>query len=130
MGAKDHENLLQELPKYSVGLAPYSTNSKSITWYADPTKVKEYLACGLPVIITRVPAFADEIEKNKAGIVIDYNEKELAEAMIKMLSKDAMYKKYKENALKLASKYDLEEIYYNALGNVIKWSWMEEGEKK
>jgi len=40
--------LFKAVPQYRVALAPYLDDPGSYTWWCDPTKPKEYLACGLP----------------------------------------------------------------------------------
>lgn len=97
-----------------IGVAPYWDDPYSNKRFTEPTKPKTYLACGLPVVITRVPSIASEIEKEKAGIVINYKKEELAEAINKLLSDEALYKEYRSNAIKFASKYDWKNIFDNA----------------
>ena len=50
------------------GLAPYNDDS-DWTFYCSPLKVSEYLACGVPVIVSTVPEVASVIESNRLGIV-------------------------------------------------------------
>ncbi len=69
-GQLDNQSILKLLPQYLAGVALYQP-SQSYVYYSDPLKVKEYLAAGLPVIITRVPEIADVIEGAGAGVVID-----------------------------------------------------------
>jgi glycosyltransferase involved in cell wall biosynthesis len=98
----------------SVGVAPYFDDSDSNTRFTEPTKPKTYLSCGLPVIITRVPKIAFEIEKAGAGIAINYSQEELNGALIKMLTDDSSYKEYRQNAITFAAKYDWQNIFEGA----------------
>ena len=50
-----------------LGLQFTSLSSDSMTQYTDPSKPKQFMACGLPVIITAVPWVAEEIEKKQYG---------------------------------------------------------------
>ena len=61
LGYLEHDDLLRHLPFCGIALASYSDDPDSITYYADPTKPKGYLACGLPVVITNVPWIAEII---------------------------------------------------------------------
>lgn len=96
-GYTDHNWTLSYLPTCTVALAPYLNSLKSTFKYAEPLKVKDYLACGLPIIITKVPEVAKEIEKKELGIAIRYNREELAGAIIKLLTDNKFYKKCRTN---------------------------------
>jgi len=111
----NHETVEQILKKADIGLAPYVPDPYSITMYADPMKPKVYMACGLPVIITKFPTIAKLIWERKAGIVINYDVKDLIDAIIKMLSNDHTYKSYKINALKLAQEFSCDKVFSKAL---------------
>jgi glycosyltransferase involved in cell wall biosynthesis len=114
LGAMDHERLMQYLPTCGIALATYEPDPNSITYYADPTKPKEYLACGLPVIITRVPWIAEEIEKRPMGIAINYDKKELVNAVVKLLSDSVFYEICKRNAIDFVSELDWNKIFDEA----------------
>ena len=75
----------KELCKCAVGLAPYIVDKKNFSYYTDPGKAKVYLGCGLPVIITKFPLIAYEIDKRGAGVAIDYSERDLKEALIRVI---------------------------------------------
>lgn len=114
LGSMDHNTLLDYLPSCGIALAPYLDNPDSITYYADPTKPKEYLACELPVIITRVPWIAEEIEKRQMGIAINYNRDELVDAVVRLLTESDFFEKCKKNAIKYASQLNWDHIYNTA----------------
>jgi len=78
----NHEKVMLTLTRCDVGLAPYVPDATNISVYGDPCKIKEYLAAGLPVIVTNVPEAAREISGMSAGIVIDYKVKSIANAVI------------------------------------------------
>jgi len=67
-----HEELERKLTGMGVGLALYEPRPESFSYYADPNKPKIYMACGLPVITTSVPASSREIEESGAGLVVNY----------------------------------------------------------
>lgn len=93
----------------SIALAPYEIEDKSsISYYADPGKVKNYLGCGLPIVITPVPPIYKTLQKEKAGIVVDYNPDEIADAIIEIHKN---LKEYRNNAIKLGKYYDWQEIF-------------------
>ena len=72
----------------------------------------EAMACGTPVICTNIVGVAKDIEMNKAGIVVKpKNEKELSNALIKILKNKTDRKKMGENALELVQlKYSLDKM--------------------
>jgi glycosyltransferase involved in cell wall biosynthesis len=93
----------------SIALAPYLIEDiNSISFYSDPGKVKNYLGCGLPVVITPVPPIYKTIKKEKAGIVTDYNAEEIAEAIIEIHKNLNIYRK---NAKELGKYFDWYEIF-------------------
>jgi glycosyltransferase involved in cell wall biosynthesis len=53
-----------------VGLAPYNRTA-SWTWYCSPVKVHEYVACGVPVLMSSVPEIAETVRARGLGVVYD-----------------------------------------------------------
>lgn len=112
---EDHNEVQDRLARSAVAIAPYADSEKTFTRYADPGKPKVYLAAGLPVIITKVPEIAYEVEKQKAGIAINYSQSELVDALVLLLTDDRLLKQLKENAIELACRYSWEKIFSEAL---------------
>jgi glycosyltransferase involved in cell wall biosynthesis len=115
---KDHKEVEDILTTCAVGLALYEPNPNSFTWYADPSKPKQYLACGLPVIITRVPWIAEEIKKRLMGIAINYDKEELANALVRLLNNDEFYNKCRKNAIEFVSRLSWNGIYNGAFRKI------------
>ncbi len=68
-GQKDHKFVLKCLRKFhGFGLAPYNTSEKW-TIYCSPVKVGEYIASGLPVLMSDVPEVSQVVKNMKLGIV-------------------------------------------------------------
>ena len=109
------------LTRCGVGLALYDPSPANYARYTDPAKPKLYLSCGLPVIITRVPPFANEIENNSAGVVIDYSNTELESALYTILHDPNAYSRYRKSAIELGSKYDWANVVHNALNETLGW---------
>ena len=105
----------QVLARCGVGLALYDPSPSNYARYTDPAKPKLYLSCGLPVVITRVPPFANEIERNSAGVVIDYSTEELESALFTILNDRDTYSRYRRSAIELGSKYDWANVVHHAL---------------
>jgi glycosyltransferase involved in cell wall biosynthesis len=106
---KEAENLCKDA---SLGLAPFNTQiiDEKIK-NADPAKIKDYLAQGLPVIMTNATLNASAIEKANCGIIIDFTPKSLADAVTKLLSDEKLLKKYRENALEFAKQFDWNNLF-------------------
>lgn len=68
------------LVKGGVAIAPYCPgDANSFTFYSDPGKIKVYLGCGLPVVLTDVPPIARAVEREGAGRIAAYDAAALAE---------------------------------------------------
>lgn len=115
-GGLAHGALFKVVPAYGVALAPYLDDPDSYTWWCDPTKPKEYLACGLPLIITRVPWIWERVAdpRKPLGLAIDYRLDELVQACVRLLSDDRYYWRCRRNALEFASTLDWNRIYARA----------------
>lgn len=118
LGKMQHKKLMQYLPTCGIALATYEPDPSSITYYADPTKPKEYLACGLPVIITRVPWIAREIEEKPMGIAINYDKYELINAITKLILDYDFYETCRRNAAEFTFKLDWNRIFDKAFANL------------
>lgn len=94
-----------------AAVAIYRPDKYSFTQFADSGKIKMYLSCGIPVIMTDVPYIAKELKDRKGGIVIDFNPDELANALIRILSDKENNLKYRINAINIAESYSPENIF-------------------
>jgi glycosyltransferase involved in cell wall biosynthesis len=114
LGLMHHDKLLRYLSMYGIAVAPYMEDPDSITYLADPTKPKEYLACGLPVIITRVPWIAREIERKEMGIAIKYDKQELVDAIVRLLQDEKFYLRCRTNAEAFSAGLSWESVFTSA----------------
>ena len=113
----DIKCVYDRLSKCAIGIAPYEPGT--ISQYTDPGKVKVYLTVGLPIVITKVPQVAFEIDKEKCGIAIDFDRKQLIDAVIKLLKDDEVLKQYRENTKIMSEKYRWSNIFKRALSRVV-----------
>jgi glycosyltransferase involved in cell wall biosynthesis len=104
-----------KLAKCAIAVAPYPEFSHA--QWTDPGKVKVYFSLSLPVVITDVPAIAQEVAKEKCGIMIRYDCKELVNAIVILLKNEALLRSYRENTRKLAEKYSWDNIFKEALSH-------------
>ncbi len=57
-----------------IGLAPYDPGlNDNFSKFADPSKIKIYLGCSLPVITTDVPVIARDLAANGSGVIADFS---------------------------------------------------------
>lgn len=109
LGFMGHEKALEEIGKNDIGIAIYSNNSPW-TSFGDSLKSREYMAMGLPVIITNNVSTSNDIKKNNAGFSINLSIKELEKSLNKLFSDSSLYSEMRTNALNLAKSFDLEKI--------------------
>jgi glycosyltransferase involved in cell wall biosynthesis len=106
LGWKHHNEVFDLISRSFLGFALY-TGAASWNIYGDSMKAREYVACGLPVIINTIPSTADDVKKYNAGLVLSsVDEKEIAQFIQKCLDDRAFYLKLKQNALKMGRDFD------------------------
>lgn len=111
-------DLTEILATKSIGLAPYKPIPKSFSYYSDPSKIKLYMCCGLPVITTNMTTMSNLISETDSGIIIDYSERALANAVSFLLSNKKRYQLYKKAATKLSFKFDVNNILKSAINKI------------
>lgn len=106
--------LEEEIAKSAVAIAPYIKSLDTWTYYADPGKIKTYLACGVPILLTSIPWNAKEIEDAKCGIIIQENVSELVEKILFLLE-EKNNSEYRKNAVLYSQKFDYRNIFQDIL---------------
>lgn len=124
MGYLDDRKTEEVLTESAIGVATYVPDKDSFTYYSEAGKPKYYLGCGLPVIITKVPAIASEINDKNAGIAIDYNADEFVNAVFKILKDKKTYEMYKKNATIFGSLFDWSIIFEKAIFQTVRFFQM------
>src|ERR671925_284392 len=94
----------------SVAVAPYDTAEDSFTRFADPSKVRAYMAGGLPVVMTDVPPNADELAAEGGAELVPYTAEGLADGIERALSSVEDWQRRREAALSYSSGFDWEVI--------------------
>ena len=115
----DHRKVEEILSGCGIGLATYEPSQETYTAFTEPGKVKVYLACGLPVIITKVPQIASDIESRKMGVVIDYSIQDLVEGVTKLIDEEDTYFAARDAAIKFASEFSWSKIFDRAFETVL-----------
>ncbi|HDY90416.1 MAG TPA: glycosyltransferase [bacterium] len=94
-----------------LALATYPPDDATYKKYCDPGKVKFYLACGLPVLITDVPAVAREIETKGAGVIVEHDPSLLAETVCGIFADKERYELMRKRAVDMAGEYKWDAIW-------------------
>lgn len=116
---ENREAFNASLSRGSVGLAPFNTDIlDDKVKNADPGKIKDYMAVGLPVIVTKAINNFKAINDAGAGIVINYSQESFVQAVADLFeSKNKLYQ-YRMNALSYVSQFDWEIIFNKNLKRV------------
>lgn len=117
-GYLDDNEAKEKIAKAHIAVAPYNKKADIFTYYSDPGKVKYYLSLGIPLIITDVPLVAKDLEKEKCGLIINYDEKKLYIAVDKFFSNLKFSIDYRRSALKYAEKFSWDKLYNKALKEI------------
>lgn len=118
LGSKTHEEVFKILSNQGIGIAIY-TNDAPWSYYSDSMKARDFLALGLPVIISGNIGTSMEIRDRNAGIVVERNKKDISKSLCALLGNKKLYQELRENALRLAEERDIEKILEKALGKEI-----------
>jgi glycosyltransferase involved in cell wall biosynthesis len=106
------------LAKGGVAIAPYCpSDANSFTFYSDPGKIKVYLGCGLPVVLTDVPPIARAVEREGAGRIAAYEAKALAE-QVAFVMRSPDYERFRARAAEMGRRYAWPLVFADAFGRL------------
>ncbi len=112
------EEIWQKLSRASIGIAPYLKTSDSFTNYADPGKVKQYLAAGLPICMTRVPPIAADIERRNCGVVVEDNVDSVRTGLLSLLG-DAKLSERRRACVTFATEFTWPRVWSDAFVGIL-----------
>jgi len=112
---ESHAEAERILSQQGIGLALYEPDPESFTYYADPNKPQIYMACGLPVLITDVPASAQDIARANAGQLVEYSVDSVARALRLWLTDHNAYLAARHNAIALAQDRSWTRVFDKAM---------------
>ena len=98
--------LEERLAGASIALAPYQDDGRSFTQFADPSKLKSYLAAGLPIVLTPVPPNAAELAEAGAAQVVADDPAAFASALERVVADPDGWRASRAAALRHARSYD------------------------
>ncbi len=100
--------LKKEIADSHIGMALYTVDPMSVTYYGDPAKIKQYLEYGLPIIMTDAAEVAQYIKKFEAGIIVTKDVSSVNNAIEKIRKN---YTKYLHNLDHLNHAFDFRKYY-------------------
>lgn len=71
-----HQQLLEQVRRSHIGLLPYRPNVS--TFRCIPTKLYEYMANALPILVQENPLWQTRVEENGAGMSVDFSQPDTA----------------------------------------------------
>jgi glycosyltransferase involved in cell wall biosynthesis len=102
----DHRDVEHILAEASLAVAPYAPDEGTFTRYADPGKLKAYLAAGLPIVLTDVSPNARELEREAGAEIVNYDAAAIADALSRGLASPERWRERREAALAYARRFD------------------------
>jgi len=115
-GNKSYADMIPYLKQADIGMALFQPIE--LRKYAFSIKIIEYMAAGLPIITTKGLQSACVVDKHRCGKVVNYDVKEVAEAIMFLLSNREFYHDCVNNAISGSQNYkwkDLMDKEYNVI---------------
>lgn len=114
----DHRDVERFLAGASVAAAPYRDSPDSFTRFADPSKLKSYLAAGLPIVLTPVPHNAGELAREAGAEVVADDAGAIAAALGRCLASPEEWSRRRAAALTYARGFDWDTVLRGALARM------------
>lgn len=106
----DHRDVERLLAEAAIAVAPYRPGEDTFTAYADPGKLKSYLAAGLPVLLTDVPPNAQTLARDGGAELVAYDPEAIATAIMNGLSSPERWQERRGAALAYVTRFDWEVL--------------------
>lgn len=87
-GAVAEDEKFRILNQASVGIALYHPSPGNFTQFADPGKLKDYLAAAMPIVMNDVPATTEEYVNSGAATVVELDPQLVADAISSHLDQE------------------------------------------
>jgi glycosyltransferase involved in cell wall biosynthesis len=110
------KDMYKIMNKSSMGCATYLKEIISFTQFSDPTKIKDYLSCGLPIIATNTFHNAKELNTRKCLILLNEQKiKILATLITSAIKNKKKLDEMRINCYKYISNFYWDKIFFKAL---------------
>lgn len=107
----DHREVERLLADGSVAAAPYLAEESSFTRWADPGKLKAYLAAGLPIVLTDVSPNAQELSREAGAEIVGHTPDELAAGIERVLASSEIWRERRDRALDYVRRFDWPNLF-------------------
>lgn len=111
----DTTKLAAEIKHFMIGLAPYRDVPGTLRRYADASKIRLYLGCGLPVVTTDVPPLGKELVTKNAGIIRKDTAEAFADGILQLCAHPRLYNRMKKSAFLFAKNTTWNRVYSKTL---------------
>ena len=109
------QDVLEEIANASVAIAPYFPfDANSFTFYSDPGKIKTYLGCGLPIVLTDVPPIAKTLASEHVGKIASYDAVDFAEKVAEIMN-EPDYNSVRIHTQDFGRRFDWDTVFQTAL---------------
>ncbi|OGC77326.1 hypothetical protein A2619_04795 [candidate division WWE3 bacterium RIFOXYD1_FULL_39_9] len=106
-----------------LGLALYRPEADNVSLFSEPSKPKEYIKLGIPVLMTKGgPLVGSIIESKNAGLMGENDPKILADIVVRCLTDDILYKRLKSGVLDFSSELDYKKAFLPVLEKIARES--------
>lgn len=100
--------------KCYIGVATYRTDKDPRNRYGDSGKIRQYLACGLPIVATTLQWYTKYAIEIGGGIGVEETVEDFARGIMRLFEDKALYKRCSEKALELSRDNTWENSYSKA----------------
>ena len=108
----DDQEMERQIARSGAAIAPYIRSLDTFTQFgADPGKIKIYLGCGVPILVTDVPWIAREIETRGCGLIISEELEDIVPKVTKLLKEPQVNQACRDNAARYALEFDYASIF-------------------
>jgi glycosyltransferase involved in cell wall biosynthesis len=114
----DHRDVEAFLASGSIAVAPYDPTGQTFTRYADPSKLKAYLAAGLPILTTDVPPNAHELAERGGAQIVGFDATAYARAIEQLLGAPEEWARRRAAALDYVRDYDWNRLLEPAFADI------------
>lgn len=115
----DREKVSELVRRFSVALAPYRNITGSPRHYGDATKIRAYMAAGLPTITTGVPPLGRIVSTAGAALMVEDNKTSLAKGILALLLDRKKWRSMRQAAIRFATSNTWENEYNKAMERTI-----------
>ena len=99
------------LASATLALAPYTDAADNFSRFADPGKIKAYLAAGCPIVMTAVPPIAKELHAMRAANIVGFSAEEIAESCVQVIGDEEFRHTLQANARRAAQEFRWESLF-------------------